>query len=84
MRIGRAGEVDSGARVFTASIGASGFRLDIEAHGPAGQFAQLAADRNTDIHTTLFGTCRATLESTGQTFLAERTCLLEVKNLIAN
>ena len=80
LRIGRAGEVKAGERVFTASIRASGLRIDVEASGPIDQFARLDADLRTEIHTTLFGTCRATIASTGQTFVAERSCLLEVKN----
>jgi hypothetical protein len=80
LHIGRAGEVESGTRVFTASIRAPGLHLFVEASGPLDQFARLDADLHTEIHTTLFGTCRATFASTGQTFVAERNCLLEVKN----
>jgi hypothetical protein len=80
VRIGRAGDVESGHRVFTASIRASGLRIDVEARGPVEQFARLDAEGQTEIHTTLFGTCRATVASAGQTFVAERTCLLELKN----
>lgn len=80
LRIGSAGEIHSGERVFTAAIQASDLRLEIEARGPLDQFARLYADRETEIHTTLFGTCRAAIASTGQTFVAERNCLLEVKN----
>jgi len=80
LRIGRAGDVESGERVFTASIRASGLRIDVEARGPLDQFARLDTEGQTEIHTTLFGTCRATVASAGQTFVAERNCLLEVKN----
>lgn len=80
LSIGRAGDVESGARVFTASIRASGLQLDVEARGPIDQFARLDVEGQTEIHTTLFGTCRATVASAGQTFVAERNCLLEVKN----
>lgn len=80
LRIGRCGEVESGHRVFTASIRAPGLRLDVEARGSIDQFARLDADRQTEIHTTLFGACRATVDPAGQTFLADKTCLLEVKN----
>jgi len=80
LRIGRAGDVESGERVFTASIRASGLRLDVEARGPVDQFARLDVEGQTEIHTTLFGTCRATVAAAGQTFVAERNCLLEVKN----
>jgi hypothetical protein len=74
----RAGDVDSGDRVFTACLRAPGLRIDVEARGPLDQFARLETEGQTDIHTSLFGTCRATVE--GQAFVAERTCLLEVKN----
>ena len=57
-----------------------GLRLDVEARGSIDQFARLDADRQTEIHTTLFGACRATVDPAGQTFLADKTCLLEVKN----
>lgn len=80
LRIGRAGDVESGHRVFTASIRAPGLDIDVEARGPVEQFARLDTEGQTDIHTTLFGTCRATVASAGQTFVAERTCLLELKN----
>jgi hypothetical protein len=80
VRIGRAGDVESGHRVFTASIRASGLQMDVEARGPIEQFARLDAVGQTEIHTTLFGTCRATVASAGRTFVAERTCLLELKN----
>ncbi|MGB9457096.1 MAG: hypothetical protein WCB12_13700 [Bryobacteraceae bacterium] len=80
VRIGRAGDVESGERVFTASIRASGLHLNVEARGPIDQFARLDAEGQTEIHTTLFGTCRATVGPAGETFVAERNCLLEVKN----
>jgi hypothetical protein len=80
VRIGRSGDVESGHRVFTASIRASSLRLDVEARAPLDQFARLDAARRTEIHTTLFGDCCATVAGAGQTFLADRTCLLEVKN----
>jgi len=80
LHVGCAGEVKSGERVFTATIRARGLRVDVEASGPLDQFARLDADRNSEIHTTLFGTCRATVASAGRTFVAERSCLLEVKN----
>ena len=80
LHIERDGAVDSAERVFAASLRASGWRLDIEARAPLHQFARLDSGLATEIHTTLFGTCRATLSSTRQTFVAERTCLLEVKN----
>jgi hypothetical protein len=80
VRLGRSGDVESGERVFTASIRAKGLHIDVEARGPIDQFARLDAEGATEIHTTLFGTCRATVASAGQTFVAERTCLLELKN----
>jgi hypothetical protein len=80
VRIRRAGDVESGERIFAASIRASGLQFEIEARGPLEQFARLEAEGQTEIHTTLFGTCRATIASAGRTFVAERTCLLEVKN----
>ncbi|MFY9728805.1 MAG: hypothetical protein WAJ87_25120 [Bryobacteraceae bacterium] len=80
LRIGRADDVGSGEPVFTASIRARGLHLDVEARGPIDQFARLDAEGETEIHTTLFGTCRATVVSAGETFVAERNCLLEVKN----
>jgi hypothetical protein len=80
VRIGRAGDGDAGERVFTASIRASGLHIDVEARGPIDQFARLDAEGQTEIHTTLFGSCRATVASAGQTFVAERNCLLELKN----
>jgi hypothetical protein len=80
LRIGRAGDVESGERVFAASIRASGLHLDVEARGPINQFARLDVEGQTEIHTTVFGTCCATVASAGQTFVAERNCLLEVKN----
>jgi hypothetical protein len=80
LRIGRSGDAESCHRVFTASIRAPGLRLDVEARGSIDQFARLDADRQTEIHTTLFGVCRATVVPAGQTFLADKTCLLEVKN----
>ena len=80
VRMGRAGDVESTERVFTASIRASGLNVDVEARGDLDQFARLDIEGQTEIHTTLFGTCRATLGSAGQTFTAERTCLLELKN----
>ena len=75
----RAGVIEGNERVFTASVRAGHLRLEIEARGPLGQFARLEAEGQTEIHTTLFGTCRATVAG-GRTFTAERTCLLEVKN----
>ena len=80
VRIGRAGDVESGQRVFTASIRSAQIRIDVEARGPVDQFARLDAEGQTEIHTTLFGTCRASVASAGKTFVAERTCLLELKN----
>jgi hypothetical protein len=83
VRIGAAGAIEDGERVFTASLRAPGVRLEIEARGAAGQFARLEAERQTEIHTALFGTCRASImsgPSAGRTFTAERTCLLELKN----
>jgi len=80
VRIGRAGDVEAGERIFTASIRASGLHIDVEARGPIDQFARLDAEGQTEIHTTLFGSCRAAVASAGQTFVAERNCLLELKN----
>jgi hypothetical protein len=80
VRIGRAGDIESGERVFTASIQSSGLHIDLEARGPIDQFARLDVEGETEIHTTLFGTCRATVATAKQTFVAERNCLLEVKN----
>jgi hypothetical protein len=80
VRVGRAGDVAAGERIFTASIHAPGLRLQIEARGALDQFARLDTEGQTDIHTTLFGTCRATVTPAARTFVAERTCLLELKN----
>jgi len=83
VRIGSAGVVEDGERVFTASLRAPGMRLEVEARAAAAQFARLEAERETEIHTTLFGTCQASFKSgpsAGRTFTAERTCLLELKN----
>jgi hypothetical protein len=80
LSIGRAGDVESGERVFTASIRASGLRIGVEARGPIDQFARLDVEGQTEIHTTLLGTCRATIGTADRTFVAERNCLLEVKN----
>jgi hypothetical protein len=79
VRFHRAGEIEGGERVFTASVRAGRLKLDIEARAPLSQFARLEAEGKTEIHTTLFGTCRVTAAG-GRKFTAERTCLLEVKN----
>jgi len=80
VRILRAGDTESGERVFSASIHASQIRIDVEARAPVEQFARLDAEGQTEIYTTLFGTCRASVASADKTFVAERTCLLELKN----
>jgi hypothetical protein len=83
VRIGSAGVMEDGQLVFTASLRAPGMRVDVEARGAVEQFARLESERQTEIHTTLFGTCRASFKSgppAGRTFTAERTCLLELKN----
>ena len=73
-----AGEVQGSERIFAASIRAGDLRTEIDARGPVDQFARLDSEGQTEIHTTLLGTCRATVDQ--QTFTADRTCLLEVKN----
>ena len=83
VRIGSAGGIEAGERVFTASIRAPGMHLEVEARGAVDQFARLEAEGQTEIHTTLFGTCRASFKSgpsAGRMFTAERTCLMELKN----
>jgi hypothetical protein len=77
VKIGRGGEVEGGERVFTASIERHDLRIEIDARGPVDQFARLEQEGKTEIHTTLFGSCRATVN--GKRFTAERTCLLELK-----
>ena len=78
VHIHRAGDLEGGERVFSATIRGHSLAIDIEARGDAAEFARLEAEGQTEIHTTLFGTCRATVA--GQTFTARRTCLLELKN----
>ncbi len=78
IHIETAGEVQGAERIFKASVHAGDLRMEIEGRGPVDQFALLDAEGQTEIHTTLFGTCEATVNQ--QTFTAERTCLLEVKS----
>jgi hypothetical protein len=81
--VGSAGDIVAAQRVFTATVRAGGTLLEVEATGAVEDFARLEAERQTEIHTTLFGSCRASFKSgpsAGRTFLAERTCLLELKN----
>jgi hypothetical protein len=73
-----AGDVHGTDRVFRASIHAGDLRIEIDARGPVDQFARLEAEGQTEIHTTLFGTCRATVGE--HSCIADRTCLLELKN----
>ena len=61
LHIDRAGDVQAGARMFSASVRGPGWKLEIQAEAPLDEFARLEADRNTEINTTLFGTCRATV-----------------------
>ena len=79
VRVGRAGDVENGERVFTASIHGQGVRFDITARGDTAQFARLDAEGATEIQTTLFGSCRVA-SGDGKSYAAERTCLLEVKS----
>lgn len=83
VRIGRAGELEGGERVFTASIRARGLRLDIEARAPADQFVLLDAEGEIKTWTTLFGTCRAYVAygaEHGRDYTSGQTCLLEIRN----
>ncbi|HLG17609.1 MAG TPA: hypothetical protein VJH03_24410 [Blastocatellia bacterium] len=80
----RAGELSGGERVFEVSIRTRDLSLSIRAWAPAGDFAMLEQEGQTQIHTTLFGNCDARLTLRGSneehSFSARRTCLLEVKN----
>ncbi len=78
VHIQAAGDVQSQERIFTASIQAGDLRIAIEGRGPVDQFALLEVEGQTEIHTTLLGSCRATVGP--RSFTAERTCLLELKN----
>jgi hypothetical protein len=81
--IGRTGEVAYGERVITAKIRGKGLGFEIEARADTREFARLDSYRQTDIHTTLFASCKASGTAgaaAGQTFAAARTCLLEVKS----
>lgn len=80
--IGRDGLANGNERVITAKIRGKGVSLEIEARAASADFARLDAYRQTDIHTTLFGSCKVTGVSgsvAGRSFSAQRTCLLEVK-----
>jgi hypothetical protein len=78
VRVDAAGDVQGSERIFRASIHDGDLRVKIEGRATVDQFARLDAEGQTEIHTTLFGTCRATVNH--QTFTAERTCLLELKS----
>lgn len=83
MRTLEAGKVVSGERTFSARLRSGAVSLTVQGQAPLNSFGMLARDEYTEIHTTLFGTCTATVTLPGQssqsTLVAERTCLLELK-----
>jgi hypothetical protein len=86
-RVHHAGEIIGHERVFSASIRSGKISLDVIAKAPASDFVMLAREGDTEIHTTVFGSCEASITLPGRGseplqyfFEAERTCLLEVKN----
>jgi len=85
IRVVRAGEIIDGRRVFAASVKNAEISLEIEGTAPVPQFGALGQEGTTRIHTTLFGDCRASIQtknsgSDTQTYHASRRCLLEVKS----
>lgn len=80
-----AGRVVGGERVFSASLRSRSISLTVRGQAPLSGYALLARDGHTEIHTTLFGTCKATVtlpaQSSTYTVVAEKTCLPELKDV---
>jgi hypothetical protein len=88
-RVHHAGQIIGQERVFSASIRSGKICLDVIAKAPASDFVMLGREGETEIHTTVFGSCEASITLPGGKseplqyfFEAERTCLLEVKNKV--
>lgn len=86
-KVHRAGEVIEQERIFSVSVRSGQISMEVTAKAPASDFAVLEQEGKTRIHTTLFGSCEASITLLGRgptskryTFEAKRTCLLEVKD----
>lgn len=85
-RVKEAGIASHGERRLHIACRTREITIDILGNAPEEDFVLLEREGNTEVRTTLFGSCRVevTVRELGagpQIFKAERTCLLEVKGL---
>lgn len=80
-----AGKIVGRERVFSACLRSRSISLTVNGRAPLSSYAMLAREGRTEIHTTLFGTCTASITLPAQgspcTLVAEKTCLLELKDV---